>query len=253
MQQLHKQIRAKMNKRCLVIATVAKDGFYNTWSYSQSEVFDLIKVNFDPNGFNAKDIVFGSHDPFVYHEDTGFKHHIYKRLIEQRGLLDKYDWIWMPDYDVHLKKDEIERMFKIAQDYNLNICQPSLTHDSYHSFPLVLNDPKKFIRYTNYVEVMCPLFKTEALKKVLWTFTLTYSGWAQDLIWARDLNYERLAIIDDIQAKHVKPVESQHWTLPNGLSADDELDIVIKLMGLKKEDWWPTVLGGIDKHNVSII
>jgi len=243
-------------KKCLVIATVAEGGFYNDFminphSGSTSDVFDLIKVNFNPEGFDERNISC-SHKPW-YHEDIGFKHHIYKRLIEARGLLDKYEWIWMPDYDVHLEQEEIERMFKIAQDYNLNICQPSLTHDSYHSFPLVLNDPKKFMRYTNYVEVMCPLFKTEALKKVLWTFTLTYSGWAQDLIWARDLNYERLAIIDDIQAKHVKPVESQHWTLPNGLSADDELDIVIKLMGLKKEDWWPTVLGGIDKHNVSII
>lgn len=237
-------------KRCLVIATVANDGFYNHFSIdphsgNSSNVFDLIKVNFNPDGFDRENVT----DPYKawYHEDVGFKHHIYKCLIETRGLLDRYDWIWMPDYDVHLEQEEIERMFRIAQDYNLNICQPSLTHDSYHSFPLVLNDPTKFMRYTNYVEIMCPLFKTEALRKVMWTFTINYSGWAQDFLWARDLNYERLAIIDDVQAKHVKPVESQYWKLPNGLNADQELDMIIKLSGLEKEKFWPRAIGGIDR------
>lgn len=236
-------------KRCLVIATVAEGGFYNDLPLGpdseRSRTFDLIKVNFNPEGF-PKSGINSSHKPW-YREDVGFKHHIYKRLIENLGLLDEYDWIWMPDYDVHLEQSEIERMFRIAQEYNLNICQPSLTHDSYHSFPLVLNDPTKFMRYTNYVEIMCPLFKADALKKVLWTFTVTYSGWAQDFLWARDLNYERLAIIDDVQAKHVKPVESQHWQLPNGLNADQELDMAIKLFGLQKEMFWPKTIGGIDR------
>lgn len=230
-------------KKCLVIATVAEDGFYN-WM-GTSEVFDLILVNFNPEGFSVSNIP--PPEPEYYYEDTGFKHHLYKRLIESRNLLDKYDWIWMPDYDVELEKSEIERMFRIAQEYNLNICQPSLTHDSYHSFPFVLNDPAKFMRYTNYVEIMCPLFKTEALKKVLWTFTVTYSGWAQDFLWARELNYERLAIIDDIQATHVKPVESQYWQLPNGLNADQELEIAVRLFGLDKEKFWPKSIGAIDK------
>lgn len=230
-------------KRCLVIATVAEDGFYN-WM-RPSEVFDLIQVNFNPEGFPAVGNI--PYEPGWYHEDIGFKHHIYKRLIEGKNLLDQYDWIWMPDYDVDIKKSEIDRMFSIAQEYNLNICQPSLTHDSYRSFDIVLNDPTKFMRYTNYVEIMCPLFKTEALKKVLWTFTTTYSGWAQDFLWARELNYERLAIIDDIQVKHVKPVESQNWKLPNGLNADQELEMAIKLFGLERDLFWPKAIGGIDR------
>lgn len=232
--------------RCLVIATVADGGLYNKYpSVDLSRSFDLIKVNFDPDGFDRTNV--SDHQLPWYYEDVGFKHHIYKRLIERRNLLDLYDWIWMPDYDVHLEDKEIERMFHIAQQYNLNICQPSLTHDSYHSFPLMLNDPTKFMRYTNYVEIMCPLFKTEALKKVIWTFTVTHSGWAQDFLWARELNYERLAIIDDIQAKHVKPVESQYWQLPNGLNADQELEMAVKLFGLKHDDFWPRSIGAIER------
>jgi len=238
-------------KKCLVIATVAEGGVYNDWSFPSdqafsSSVFDLIRVNFNPDGFSRKNVK-DSYSEKWYHEDVGFKHHIYKRLIQQRDLLDTYDWIWMPDYDVQLEQGEIERMFGIAQEYNLNICQPSLTRDSYHSFPLVLNDPTKFMRYTNYVEIMCPLFKSEALKKVLWTFTITYSGWAQDFLWARELNYERLAIIDDIQARHIKPVESQYWKLPNGMNADQELESVVTLFALEKEKFWPREIGGIEK------
>lgn len=230
--------------RNLVIATSADGGFYNTGQF-QTNGFDLALVNFNPDGW--EDFSHVQESAKYYVVDKGFKHHIYKRFIEKYDILDQYDWIWMPDYDVHLEADDIERLFRIAQDYNLNICQPSLTHDSYHSFPLVLNDPMKFMRYTNYVEIMCPLFKTEALKKVLGTFTMTYSGWGQDFIWARDLNYERFAIVDDVQARHVKPVESQHWVLPNGLNADQELDHIIKLMGLEKDVFWPKTIGGIDK------
>jgi len=230
--------------RNLVIATTAKDGFYNSKNLKNSG-FDLALINFNPDEWNDGTWMYGSAKYYV--NDKGFKHHIYKRFIEKHGILDQYDWIWMPDYDVHLEADGIERLFRIAQDYNLNVCQPSLTHDSYHSFPLVLNDPTKFMRYTNYVEIMCPLFKTEALKKVLGTFTMTYSGWGQDFIWARDLNYERFAIVDDVQAKHVKPIESQYWVLPNGLNADQELDHVIKLMGLEKDVFWPKTIGGIDR------
>jgi hypothetical protein len=230
--------------RCLVIATSAKDGFYNDKNF-RSYGFDLALINFNPDEWKDDPSVYGSAKYYV--KDKGFKHHIYKRFIERHGILDQYDWIWMPDYDVHLSADEIYRLFAIAQDYNLNVCQPSLTHDSYHSFPLVLNDPTKFLRYTNYVEVMCPLFKSEALKKVLGTFTITYSGWAQDYLWARELNYERFAIIDDVQASHVKPIESQYWKLPNGLDADKELEYVIKLMGIGPEVYWPREIGSISK------
>jgi hypothetical protein len=230
--------------RNLVIATSAKDGFYNSKDFKPSE-FDLALINFNPDEWNDDPSVYGSTKYYV--KDKGFKHHIYKRFIEKYDILDQYDWIWMPDYDVHLDASEIDRLFTIAQDYNLNVCQPSLTHDSHYSFHLVLNDPTKFMRYTNYVEIMCPLFKTEALKRVLGTFTITYSGWAQDYLWARELNYERFAIIDDIQASHVKPVESHHWTLPNGLNADRELSIVIELMGIPENRYWPRTIGGIDK------
>lgn len=233
--------------RNLVIATTAEGGFYNNNNLKSSR-FDLALINFSKTWH---DPLYVRHSVEHYVYDEGFKYHIYKRFIEKNNILDKYDWIWMPDYDVHVEHEdpvgEIERLFSVAQEYNLNVCQPSLTHDSYHSFPLVLNDPTKFMRYTNYVEVMCPLFKTSALRKVLWSFTVTYSGWAQDFLWARDLNYERLAIIDDVQVKHVKPVESQHWVLPNGLNADQELDHVIKLMGLDKDVFWPKMIGGIDR------
>ena len=232
-------------KRNLVIATSARDGFYNTGWNLTNRSFDLALINFNPDEWQDSPSVRNSAKYYV--NDRGFKHHIYKRFIENSNILDEYDWIWMPDYDVNIPITEIEKLFVIAQEYNLNICQPCLTHDSYHSFPIVLNDPTKFIRYTNYVEIMCPLFKTEALAKVLGTFTITYSGWAQDFIWARDLNYERLAIIDDVQAKHVKPVNSQHWVLPNGLNAQQELDHVIKLMGIEREIYWPRMIGGIDK------
>jgi len=230
-------------KRNLVIATSAEGGFYNDKDFKLCG-FDLALINFNPDEWNDDPQVYGTAKYYV--KDKGYKHHIYKRFIEKYDILDQYDWIWMPDYDVHLDPTEIARLFTIAQDYNLNICQPSLTHDSYYSFPLVLNDQTKFIRYTNYVEIMCPLFKTSALRRVLGTFTITYSGWAQDYLWARELNYERLAIIDDVKASHVKPVESHHWNLPNGLNADKELELVIQLMGISPDVYWPRVIGGIN-------
>jgi hypothetical protein len=42
-------------------------------------------------------------------------------------------------------------------------------------------------------------------------------------------------------------VESHHWALPNGLNADRELSNVLELMGIPQKQYWPRVIGGIDR------
>lgn len=224
-----------MKDKCLVLATIANGGFYN--SLTSNDYFDVAHIAFDaiPEDFNP------SLSKMFFHK-KGFKHHILYDIFTKdwSEVLDEYEYIWLPDYDIEFTDIEsIHHLFQEAKKHNTNICQPSLSHDSYYSFGLVLNKKGHTFRRTNYVEVMCPLFRTDVLKNLLWTLKLTYSGWAQDAVWAKELNYEGLGIMDSVIVKHRKPIESQYWILPNGINADKELHLTLELMGIKPEQWWP--------------
>jgi hypothetical protein len=212
-------------KQCIVIATVSEKGNFN-YNFSNSTIYDLALINPYP-----RKIDFDNSCHF-FHEEVGFKLPIYKNFIEKNNILEKYNWIWMPDYDIEISKEDIEKLFKLSIEYNLNLSQPSLSHDSYYSFDLLLHQANTKIRYTNFVEIMCPLFKSNALEKVLPSLITSYSGWGQDYLWAYLLEYKNIAIIDDIIIKHKKEIESHLWNLPNGKTSDEEMNDIFKMINL---------------------
>jgi hypothetical protein len=225
----------RSNNDRLVLCTIAPGGFYN--SLYGGPGFDVAHISFDtiPPDFDISK----SMKTFSF---KGFKHHILYNILNTHWpeVFNKYKYIWLPDYDVDFGTvDDIVRLFDEAESNDCNICQPSLSQDSFRSFELVVNRNKNGFRRTNFVEIMCPLFKSEVLKNLLWTLKITYSGWGQDIIWAKELKYEGLGIVDSVVVKHTKPVGSQHWQLPNRINADRELELVLELMGIQKDDWWP--------------
>lgn len=234
----HRKRKHPMHSRFLVIATIADGGYFN--SITSNERFDIIHVAFQP----VLPVDFVRSDNIYCIQQDGFKHAILYNLLMNLDswILKEYDYIWLPDYDIDPGSEEnIHRLFLAAIENQCKICQPSLSHDSYRSFEIVVNRGTGF-RKTNYVEIMCPLFKASVLKDLLWTLKLTHSGWAQDAVWAKELNYDGLGIIDSVVVKHTKPVSSQYWKLPNGLNADRELELALELMGISKEQWWPKEL-----------
>jgi hypothetical protein len=76
---------------------------------------------------------------------------------------------------------------------------------------------------------MKPCFSKEALKKVLFTFNATKSGWGIDFHWGEIVEYRHMnmAIIDDITSVHTRPVQSNYYSELNDYINRNNLSVQI--------------------------
>jgi hypothetical protein len=123
-------------------------------------------------------------------------------------LLEAYDYFWLPDDDIAASAAVIEQMFEIMRDYDLALAQPSLSPDSYMSHLITLQNPVFRLRFTTFVEVMCPVLSRDMLKTVLPILKHSAGGTGLDFAWARfiDEPYGKSAILDEISVTHTRPV-----------------------------------------------
>lgn len=129
---------------------------------------------------------------------------IYDYINDHPEIYDDYQYIWMPDDDIVMNNNDIQRLFKISYKHNLLLSQPSLM--GWYGLDITLHHKDCFLRYTNYVEIMCPCFRSEALKKCIGTFLENKTGWGIDHVWNKILGHptDKIAIIDDVIAFHTR-------------------------------------------------
>ena len=175
------------------------------------------------------------YDLFVidYESDGTYKYQAIKNLIEDRDMLNTYDYFWFPDYDIKINDCDLKKLVKLAKACEFDLCQPSLSSDSFASWEVTKNVPNSLTRETHFVEIMCPLFSKALLKEMLWTFDLNYSGWGLDHLWFAMSGNCKLGIIDAVQVSHLKPVSSHKWILPNGKTSQEEMIDLLQEFGLR--------------------
>lgn len=132
----------------------------------------------------------------------GTKFNILKKLVQ--NIFDQYDYVFVPDDDLYIDTKSINRVFDLAYKHELQLCQPSIV--GYYDVPMTLNVPASLLRYTNFVEVMCPCFSKETLQQCLMTFDYSVSGWGIDLWWHKVMGHpkDKFAILDDVIAIHTR-------------------------------------------------
>lgn len=189
-------IKIRKNKN-LVMSTVGDKSLHRFWSKSSN--FDTYLIYFGDNDLFKNESKF-------YKKAKGYKFHLIKDALEEMPELFDYDYIWLPDDDVGTNVENITRIFSIMQEYNLQIAQPSIM--GYYGVDLTLNQKNSLIRFTNWVEIMCPCFSSSALKKCKKSFKENNCGWGIECIWNQLLGCPRdkIAIIDDVIVFHTRPV-----------------------------------------------
>jgi hypothetical protein len=127
-------------------------------------------------------------------------------------------------------------MFEIAKREDLSLCQPSLTPDSYFSFPVTLTIPAFELRYTDFVEAMVPCFRHDLLLQCVSTMSDTMSGWGLEYVWsARAIaGGGRVAIIDAVRVVHTRPVGGPNYKLmeEKGVSPMEDLRATLNKYGI---------------------
>lgn len=162
-----------------------------------------------------------------------------------------YEYILVSDDDlIPSRADSVNFLFMKALEYNLDISQPSLTHDSYYTWLITIQSPGFHVRYTNFVECMCPVFSKKALLLAKNEIKLAVSGCGLDLIFSEILNKQenKMGIIDDVSFKHTKPIDPNGGAFykhlqNNNININDEISNFMNRFNLTRKNIFTT--GGV--------
>ena len=123
-----------------------------------------------------------------------------------------YDRIWLPDDDLDADQSTIDRMFDLAERYDLRLFQPALAPDSHISWIITLRHAGFTLRFTNFIEIMAPAFALPLLAQLRDSFSTSVIGWGLDFFWPRFTQLGQTAIIDATPVRHTRPVGgSMQW------------------------------------------
>lgn len=219
---MNTQTQFRPGRRNLVIVRAGNNSLHPNWlAGAGKRSWDLL-VNYfgdDPDKYKDQDI--------VRIDSKGPKWPALKELIEaHRDIVDRYDYIWLPDDDIDCRAADIERMFEIVRRHKLAFSQPALSLDSYFTWGVTLRNPLTRLRFTNFVEIMVPCFDHDFLMRCLPTMGANLSGFGLDFLWPKMLEEtpKRIAIIDEVAVTHTRPVGGPNYTLlrERGVTAEDE-------------------------------
>lgn len=213
-----------MKKNCIVLTTNQNCEGIDQYLHIKEKKFDLIIIDY--NSKKGESLSRKKDVDFVYESEGGYKLQNIKKLVEYKNILDDYDYLWFPDWDIQID-DNINDIFDIAKKYSFVVSQPSLSDSSFISWDVTRHIPNSEARISNFVEMMCPLFESSFLKKILFTFDINISGWGIDIMWSKVAPIKQIGIIDKIIVKHERPVASGQWKLPNNKTPDKELEEIL--------------------------
>ena len=133
-------------------------------------------------------------------------------MENNRNLWENYDYVWFPDDDLLIDGSQLNYYFDICASNDLSVSQPSLTWNSHISHMITAHNPQFFLRYTNFVEIMAPCFKTDIVSPLLTTFSENLSGWGLDHLWPRLVD-GKFAIVDAVGMCHTRPVGGPNYKM----------------------------------------
>lgn len=216
---------SSLDTKNLVVVRAGRNSLHPHWTAGPGQAaFDLLVVPFDRAAPPPPE---GRSSIFI----PGRKIEGYNRLFHSHAdLLDRYDYIALVDDDILISKAALSRLFEIGRSHRLDLFQPTLSWDSYFSYAATLTNPAYRLRYTNIVEMMCPVFSRAHLVRALPLFAMGYEL-GIDLVWTKLTSepWFRYALIDEVVARHTRPVGSskvQHLPRDGG-AYDDEIPAVL--------------------------
>lgn len=194
------------SRRFLVLGRVGDSSLHKHWLEGLSasdRTWDLVLNAFGKDSERVQD----GDLPTVF--DYGTKWDSIVRYFKANPhLLDQYDYVMFPDDDVLMNAADINRVFEITSGCGLTMAQPSLTHDCFFTWPILLSDPQFSYRYTNYIESMACCMKSSYFRTLMPIFERHYTGWGTDVIWTMlmDEPAYKAAIIDEVRMDHTRPL-----------------------------------------------
>ena len=211
-------------KEFLIISPCGKDSIFTEWLSSESN-FDLVLLYYDDDLITFEK--FKEINEWTF-KLKGEKWFLIKEFISQNfEFVSNYSYIWFPDDDISISPKKINELFEISKYYELWISQPSLLDNC--SYNITKKHPSSYLRFTNYVEIMAPVIKSDIIGKIIHTFDINKSGWGIEFIWYQLLGQpkDKFAVIDRIVVNHLRPLFSNYSSERFSIKPENEFKLLI--------------------------
>jgi hypothetical protein len=195
------------NSRNLLFTSAGDNtDFYNNWC-NKNRNYDIWLVYYGDNDENYNK--YSKYVDKIWKRKGAKFQKLYYLYQNNNDELMNYDRYLITDDDIIISTDDINKLFDISEKYELLICQASFKPIiSRISHKITKQQENNILRYTNFIEVTCPLFTKAALIKLFNVFEPKLIGWGIDylFIWANGINnMNKYAVIDSISC--INPYE----------------------------------------------
>ncbi len=238
---------APSRSRNLVITRAGSESLHAEWFKSAEPDFDLLVTAYSQDA----PIADGEFRIFVPGPKVAGYAETFRRHPE---IFDRYEYIALIDNDISADAAAINASFSTGRVEGLKLWQPSLTIDSYFTYAMTLRNPLFRLRFTDFVEMMCPFFEASALCSALPLFEMGFET-GIDLAWVSPemIRNQQAAVLDAVSVRHTRPVGVTK--LEQGFDESEGYDVQVnaflKSVGIPYFSY-PRILGGLLRGNVRV-
>lgn len=129
-------------------------------------------------------------------------------LVDQHWeWVSSFDYVAFPDDDLGASATDWRRLFEVMAELDLDLGQPALADRCFWTHGITVQRPGLRARFTNFVEVMTPVFSRWAIERCLPTFRMSPSGFGLDFVWPKVVENggRRSGIVDEVAFFHTRP------------------------------------------------
>ncbi len=223
--------QTQTGKRYLLVSRIGRKSLHNCWlGTPDSRNFDVLLSAYDLNVPRLDS------DEVHFEYRKGPKVEGYNRILqEHRELLRQYHYVGFFDEDLKASTDTLNTAFRVSEELNVKISQPSLTWNSHFTYAALLRQPGLSIRYINFIEMMCPIFRQDILWQVAPLFSLGVES-GIDLIWCNLVkdSPQDFAVLDCAPIRHTEPVGGQKSAngFVDGKDYEDDIHQILQTFNL---------------------
>lgn len=207
-------------KRYLVFTSAGDQSEVKRWWGRGNNDFDIMVVYYGDNEFLYKE------STTYFFERKGSKFQNLAFIFQSKPeIFDQYDAFFLMDDDVVIESASISRLFRLRFERGLQLLQPAFLRNGKISHAITEAEPWSSLRYTNFVEVTCPLFSAAALKGFVPQYDARLVGWGVDYLYshyvASEYGPKAIGVVDCVPCRNpfdlakkaeVRPIDAlQSW------------------------------------------
>jgi hypothetical protein len=234
--------------RILIVVRAGRNSLHRSWSYSCHPIADVAVSTYDDTDWSGPDV------NYLHHAPGGKFQGIKRFFAENPNLLEAYDYVWAFEDDLLLPYSSLEKIQSLLAQFRFRLATPSLSYESFFSWPMTVQNERMLFRGTDFVEIMAPLMSRDFLRLALPHFDENYSSWGYEWLWRNILNDGKsfAATLDAAPIVHTRPVGkgSLYKNLPPGTpSAKEERNALIDKFGVDRNEPFRTLFGVTIDHS----